>query len=286
MLIDDIGIEEPSPLDNLLMKETPYEASLMPTASSASLYTPAFEFVENNTSDGIKTAAENGNADAKRVAELLKKAETLVNQSGVGKRASGFFDKIQKENKFGLREDGTPKSTGFLGVLKNVDGKDMTELSMGVEIDGKEVLIPSIVPTLTKEEINYLVHGGSPLQRESIQKKAVEHARKRIKYGQSPFAGESEESKLTFKKPIDLLYDKDRFWEMYDRAERVQIHDLDPEKLLLEKDREAYHKVVPDFLGTEGQLNLLVIQDMRKDANKLLEDNKISHEKWQQIKTL
>jgi hypothetical protein len=73
---------------------------------------------------------------------------------------------------------------------------------------------------------------------------------------------------------------------MYDRAERVQIHDLDdldPEKLLLEKDREAYHKVVPDFLGTEGQLNLLVIQDMRKDANKLLEDNKISHEKWQQI---
>lgn len=89
---------------------------------------------------------------------------------------------------FGRRKDGTPKGPGWLGKLKMKDGsgKDMTELSVGVEFDGREQLIPSIVPTLTKGEIEHLRQGKKPTK--AIIDKAVDHAKKRIKEGESPFA--------------------------------------------------------------------------------------------------
>jgi hypothetical protein len=88
---------------------------------------------------------------------------------------------------YGLRPDGTQKGSGFLGALKMTDGsdRDMTEFSIGVNIDGKEVLIPSIVPTLSKEEIEHLLSGGDVT--DSIVRKAVEHAKQRMKNNQSPF---------------------------------------------------------------------------------------------------
>jgi hypothetical protein len=48
-----------------------------------------------------------------------------------------------------IRADGTKKGTGFLGPLKRPDGMTMTEYSVGVNIDGKDVEIPTLVPTLT-----------------------------------------------------------------------------------------------------------------------------------------
>ena len=53
------------------------------------------------------------------------------------------------------RQDGSMKSAqGFLGPVKNLEtGKTMTELSIDIPIDGKEVQIPTMVPTLTAEEI-------------------------------------------------------------------------------------------------------------------------------------
>ena len=65
-------------------------------------------------------------------------------------------------NSYGNRVDGTPKGPGFLGTLKRPDGKISTELSIGVEFDGKERLIPALVPTLTKTEIDYLLEGNNP----------------------------------------------------------------------------------------------------------------------------
>ncbi len=88
-------------------------------------------------------------------------------------------------NNFGNREDGTKKGNGWLGQLKTKDGEISTELSIGVEIDGKETLIPSLVPTLTKDEIDYLLSGGEPTDK--IVKKATDHAMKRIRAGKSPF---------------------------------------------------------------------------------------------------
>lgn len=93
---------------------------------------------------------------------------------------------------YGLRQDGTKKSKGFLGELKRPDGDISTEISVGVEFDGQEREIPTLVPTLNKKQIEYLLDGGPPTK--EIVDKAVEHARKRIKDGKSPFYEDSEDS--------------------------------------------------------------------------------------------
>lgn len=97
---------------------------------------------------------------------------------------------------YGLRKDGTRKGTGFLGALPMTDGSRdfMTEVSVGVNFDGKEVEIPTLVPTLTKEEVDYIRAGGDPTKNKSIMDKAVEHARKRIAKGLSPFANDGPPS--------------------------------------------------------------------------------------------
>ena len=84
------------------------------------------------------------------------------------------------------RADGTEKGPGFLGTLQRPDGRVSTELSIGVEFDGKETEIPSLVPTLTQDETDHLLGGGDPT--DAIVDKAVSHAKKRIKQGKSPFA--------------------------------------------------------------------------------------------------
>ena len=86
---------------------------------------------------------------------------------------------------YGLRKDGTKKSSGWKGELKRPDGGVSTELSIGVNLDGKEMEIPSIVPTSTKDELDYLLNGGQMTK--EIADKAVEHAIKRMKEGKSPF---------------------------------------------------------------------------------------------------
>jgi hypothetical protein len=90
------------------------------------------------------------------------------------------------------RADGTPKGNGFLGVLKRPDGQVSSEISIGVTIDGKETEVPTLVPTLSSVERNWLLtHDISdpktiPLP---IQQKAIAFAKTRIAAGKSPFAG-------------------------------------------------------------------------------------------------
>ena len=92
---------------------------------------------------------------------------------------------------YGKREDGTQKGKGYFGELMTPDGKKMTEYSIGMEINGKEVLMPSLVPTLTKAEVDHIVK-GKPLT-DAIMDKAVAHAKKRIAEGKSPFYGQADE---------------------------------------------------------------------------------------------
>ena len=97
---------------------------------------------------------------------------------------------LSKAAPFGLRLDGTPKGLGFFGKLKRPDGGISTEISVGIEMDGKEVLIPALVPTLDQSEIDTLLKmklGKEPIPR-SIIVKAAEHARSRMNKGLSPFA--------------------------------------------------------------------------------------------------
>ena len=91
-----------------------------------------------------------------------------------------------------LRHDGTKKGTGFLGIQKTTNGGVATELTIGVSFDGKpEMEIPTYVPTLTKEELDWLNAGGNPLDKspigKSIYQKAISHALERLRAGKSPF---------------------------------------------------------------------------------------------------
>lgn len=92
------------------------------------------------------------------------------------------------------RPDGTFKGTGYLGVLKASDGTDVTEYSIStsdLKVKGKEIDFPLIVPTLTKAEVNLMLTDIIPNKKripDAIYKKAIDHAKKRIKQGKSVFA--------------------------------------------------------------------------------------------------
>lgn len=99
---------------------------------------------------------------------------------------------------YGKRPDNTPKGRGYFGEIKRPDGKVMTEVSIGVGLNGKETLIPLIVPTLNRQELEYLRKSkiDSPDFMKSIPPsiidKAVDYASGRLKQNKSPFAGPDE----------------------------------------------------------------------------------------------
>jgi hypothetical protein len=90
------------------------------------------------------------------------------------------------------------KGLGFFGKLKRPDGFVSTELSIGVNLEGKEIEIPTLVPTLTITEINWLLKGNKPTKR--IVDKSVAHALMRRKFGKSPFADLGEQLPLPLKR--------------------------------------------------------------------------------------
>jgi len=92
------------------------------------------------------------------------------------------------------RPDGSVKSeVGYLGPVVRDDGGTMTEFSIGVEIDGVETTVPTMIPTLTKTEIETLrtLAEGESIP-EAIQVKAADHARRRIAAGLDPFYQDGE----------------------------------------------------------------------------------------------
>ena len=99
---------------------------------------------------------------------------------------------------YGDRPDGSKKGKGFFGELKRPSGGMSTEISIGVGINGKETNIPLIVPTLTKDELGYLLKVDPKSKTffdkmpKSIIEKAVDHASMRMEAGRSPFADPDE----------------------------------------------------------------------------------------------
>jgi len=96
---------------------------------------------------------------------------------------------------YGLRPDGTPKDVGWLGQLQLPSGKGVaTEYSMQSQAvkdaSGKQIDFPTLVPTLTEEEIQLMVTDIIPNEKdppEPIIQKAIAHAKKRMAEGKSPF---------------------------------------------------------------------------------------------------
>lgn len=106
----------------------------------------------------------------------------------------------RKVDKSMFRSDGSKKSaTGFLGPIKNlVTGGTMTEFTTEWEDAGIE--IPTMVPTLSAEEVEYMrrMKPGQGWDRSnpidaSILRKAKDHARMRIKQGISPYYQDGED---------------------------------------------------------------------------------------------
>jgi len=92
----------------------------------------------------------------------------------------------QPTNNYGLREDGTAKGRGWMGPIKTTDGSIMTEKSIGVNFDGKEILIPLIVPTLNLLEIEKLKRNEQATP--EMIKKAADFAKQRIAARKSVWA--------------------------------------------------------------------------------------------------
>ena len=96
---------------------------------------------------------------------------------------------VEAKQLWGTRPDGTTKGPGWLGSLQMKDKSDMvaTEVSVTTSVDGKEYLIPTLVPGLTEKEQKYILSGLNPTKNPGIMKKAVDHAMPLIQQGKSPF---------------------------------------------------------------------------------------------------
>mgnify|MGYP001562938441 FL=1 len=103
----------------------------------------------------------------------------------------------QQGDSFGLRQDGTKKGTGFLGVLditasdgRNGVATEYSVMSDAVKLNGERIEFPTLVPTLTKDEVNLMVNDIIPNKKsvpEPIMQKAIIHALDRMKRGRTPF---------------------------------------------------------------------------------------------------
>lgn len=128
-------------------------------------------------------------------AELAEYLMTNGITPGYGEAAQR--DQAKSAPNYGARNDGTQKGTGFLGELK-VPGGVATEYSMqsqAVTKDGKQIDFPTLVPTLTPDEVDLMVNYIIPNQKtppESIIQKAIAHANMRIAVGKDVFAQDGE----------------------------------------------------------------------------------------------
>lgn len=101
---------------------------------------------------------------------------------------------------YGFRTDGvTPKGTGYFGPLEIVNSEGqtetVTEYSISIDMEGLgRVEIPSLVPTLTEDEINQVLEAAktNSYPPVNVVAKAARHAQIRMKEGLSPFANSFE----------------------------------------------------------------------------------------------
>jgi hypothetical protein len=135
-----------------------------------------------------------------------------------------------KPNSKDVREDGSLKGYGYLGVLKRLDNPKglSSEISIGIDPkevgydadkhkgykildskNGKYLSVPTMVPTLNKKEINFLLSTPEdkmdykhPMM-QSIRKKAVDFAKSRMDEGRPLFAEEHESPK--YGKPVSVF---------------------------------------------------------------------------------
>jgi hypothetical protein len=112
-----------------------------------------------------------------------------------GGEVKDLHDKYEESDYgYGNRPDKTKKGLGYFGELERPDGTGvMTEYSIGVPINGEEMDVPTLIPTLTPDEIRLILHmqDGEDMPR-SIVHKAIDHAHQRLSEGKPIFATEED----------------------------------------------------------------------------------------------
>jgi len=112
---------------------------------------------------------------------------------------------LKKRTGYGSRPDGTSKGMGWLGELRLPDGGVATEYTMQSDAvkdpKGQRIDFPTLVPTLTAEEVRLMVGDIIPNKKdipETIIQKAIDHAKTRINRGQSVFAPTAQPEPSSF----------------------------------------------------------------------------------------
>ncbi len=148
----------------------------------------------NKEMEGVQRALKTPNLSTEQRKTLSLQAQEIAKRRDALKRKRGQSSDPESEPvpDYGLRRDGSKKGTGWLGIQKTKSGSDMTEYTVGLEINGNEVDVPTLVPTLNQKEIDYLKTEPDLRERsqinDSIIRKAKEHAEKRMREGKSVFA--------------------------------------------------------------------------------------------------
>ena len=158
-----------------------------------------FYFGDNTAEAGV-----NGEQDS-TPPDNIKLPSKDENETGAGGtvfnynvKTEGMKTDDQINNPDHYRLDGSKKGSGWLGVFELPNGTIVSEYSISVELDGMEMEIPTLVPTLTLEERALVLQSsqdGSKLT-QAIYGKAVRHAMSQISNGNSPFV----EGELNWKK--------------------------------------------------------------------------------------
>ena len=165
--------------------QTSQQAPGQPSKPTQQLVKPSYlGFEEGAKATGVlQSEAGTGRAE---YAKFVMQTSPTVPEMGRPTEQTGY----------GVRIDGTKKGAGWQGEIPTADGGVMTEKSIGVQIGGKEVLVPAITPNTTEAQKNYLASGanliadsqaGKPIAKQIIND-AVAHATPLIQQGKSPFA--------------------------------------------------------------------------------------------------
>jgi hypothetical protein len=125
--------------------------------------------------------------------DQIARIEKALKEGTIRQKSQDITDTIMAGT-YGVRGTGEAKgATGYLGNLARPEGGFSSELTIGAEIDGKEVEIPSLVPTLTPDEVKTMLslkEGQEPPR--SVVAKAIAFARERMAAGKSLFIEKGE----------------------------------------------------------------------------------------------
>lgn len=139
----------------------------------------------------IERALEEGNLRG----ESQRQADAIMSGQFAGSANNPDYGYGRRWDEATQSFSGPNKGLGYFGPLKNVSGQTQSEFSIDEEINGKNVSMPTLVPTLTKAQVQTLLSlkEGQPIPQDIVAK-AVAYAKQRIAQGKSPFAGPGEQS--------------------------------------------------------------------------------------------